>query len=251
MARQIGPVHLSGTIGNIIFYKTKTGYFAKAKPHFDPERFAKDPAFANMRRSMAEFSRSSKASKLVRQAFAESLTQIEDSDAFNRLHKVMLKVIKGDKTNEWGRRNPADGEIALLEGFDFNWQSPLSKQLPVRHTAVIDRKTGIITVTIPSFAGQKKVDIPKSTTHFMLQATGVELDFRNGQCAYAAAQSPDLSMRELPKEQLTLQVQLPPNSLHPLFLSLSISFLQECNGIIKPLHSNKHNAMALICVSCF
>ncbi|WP_343303084.1 hypothetical protein AAHN97_16135 [Chitinophaga niabensis] len=245
MARQTGPIKVSGTIGDIVFYKTKSGYFIKRKPRFDAKRFATDPAFAIQRKTMAELSRNSKASKLIRQAFAIPLTQIEDSGIHNRLNKVMAKVTQGDKTNERGRRNPADGEITLLEGFDFNEKSPLRDLLPA-FTASIDRKTGRMVIRISKFAGKKRFAIPPNATHFRLQATAAALNFGDNQYIHTATQSPDFPIKGALPGQFTLQLSLPPGNQHPLFLALSISFLGECNGGIMPLSSSIHNAMTLV-----
>ena len=248
MARQTGPIKISGAIGDVIFYKTKGGYFIKSKPHFDAKRFATDPAFAIQRKTMTELSRNSKASKLIRQAFAGPISVVESGDIHNRLNKVMAQVIKGDKTNEIGRRNVSDGEITLLEGFEFNPNNPLmrSSLLPP-FTANIDRKTGIMAISFSKFTRKKRFDIPLMATHFKLQATGAELNFDDNQYIHAVAQSTDLPIgsRSLP-DQLSLQASLLPGSQYPLFLALSISFFQESNGVIKPLSSSMHNAMALV-----
>lgn len=246
MARQSGPMKFTGTVGDVIFYERKGEYFLKKKPHFDAKRFATDPAFAIQRKNMAELSCSSKASKLIRQAFAIPLTQLDGCDIHNRLNRVMYKVIKGDTTNERGRRNPTDGEITLLEGFDFNEKSELRKSpLLPPFTASIDRKTGIMAIVFPKFARKKNVAIPPNATHFMLRITGAELNF-DGNQHIQAAQSVDFPIKGPLPDQLTLQVSLPPGSQHPLLLALSISFLQECNGVKKPLDSSVRNAMALV-----
>jgi hypothetical protein len=247
MARQAGPIKITGAIGDVIFYKTKGGYFIKSKPRFDAKRFATDPAFAVQRKTMAELSRNSKASKLIRQAFAGPSSRIESSNIHHRLNKVMAEVIKGDKTNERGRRNVSEGEITLLEGFEFNPNSPLkdSSLLPP-FIASIDRKTGIMLIRFSKFTRKKRLTVPSMATHFNLQATGAELNFDDNQHIHAIAQSADLPIKGSLSGQLTLQVSLLPGSQRPLLLALSITFLQECNGEIKPLSSSTHNAMALV-----
>lgn len=250
MARQAGPNKITGTIGDVIFYERKGEYFLKKKPYFDAKRFATDPAFAIQRKTMAELGRGSKATKLVRQALAIPLTHLDGCYVHSRLNRVMTNVIKGDKINERGMRNPADGEITLLEGFDFNEKRPLSK-LPLLppFTASIDRQTGIMAVHFPKFERKKRVVIPPDATHFMLQITGAELNFDGNQHIQALAKSADFPIKGILPDQLTLQVSLPPGSQHPLLLALSISFLQESNGRIKPLSSFMYNAMALVKVS--
>jgi hypothetical protein len=51
MARQIGPVKITGTIDDICFYQMEGGYFARIKSSLTDERFWKEKAFAGSRRS--------------------------------------------------------------------------------------------------------------------------------------------------------------------------------------------------------
>jgi|GEM_PF-6502471 hypothetical protein len=41
MAKQVGPIRLEGTIGNLTFYKTEAGYFVRIK--HTPSRRRKRP----------------------------------------------------------------------------------------------------------------------------------------------------------------------------------------------------------------
>ena len=45
MAKQKGIVKLSGTIGDVSFYKSQDGFLAREKGGIDKERIKNDPAF--------------------------------------------------------------------------------------------------------------------------------------------------------------------------------------------------------------
>jgi len=65
MAKQIGFVKVSGTIGGITFYKLNGGYYARRKSSLDKERVLRDAAFAGSRRSSALFGTAAKIAKVV------------------------------------------------------------------------------------------------------------------------------------------------------------------------------------------
>jgi hypothetical protein len=47
MAKQTGIILLTGTIGNMTFYKRDSGYYARMKSSLDGRRVKTDPAFRN------------------------------------------------------------------------------------------------------------------------------------------------------------------------------------------------------------
>ncbi|HEV7333266.1 MAG TPA: hypothetical protein VGN63_19685 [Flavisolibacter sp.] len=68
MARQTGPVKITGTIDDICFYKMEGDYFARRKSSLSGKRFWKDRVFAGSRRSSGLLGAASPlASRLYRQ----------------------------------------------------------------------------------------------------------------------------------------------------------------------------------------
>lgn len=67
MARQTGPLKITGTIDDICFYQMEGDYFARLKSSLTGKRFWKDKAFAGSRRSCGLMARaSSLASRLYK-----------------------------------------------------------------------------------------------------------------------------------------------------------------------------------------
>ena len=60
MARQAGPIYLTGTIDDITFYKMEGEYFARKKSSLDRKQFRTDPRFVRSRKSAAKFGEASK-----------------------------------------------------------------------------------------------------------------------------------------------------------------------------------------------
>lgn len=246
MARQIGPMKISGTLGNMIYYRRGKNFFVKLKTHVDPKHLIKGPGYAGQRANMMEFGHASKASQLIFLAFATSHYLAKDANLSGHLVREVHKVLKSDKQNEFGKRNITDGETSLMEGFDFNEKAPLSKVLLPRFTATIDTDTGIMQAIIHEQNLHKMVKAPAPATHFMIQLAASAIDFVNRQHVSETTSSVELPLKGTLNAPLTLTLQLPPNKIHPHFLALRISFLQEHNGLIKPLNTIVHNAMALV-----
>lgn len=249
MARQTGPIKITGTIGNLIFYRRGDKYFVRPKPEPAPKDLVKGKGYHHQRAGMLEFGQAGKAGNLIYRAFAGVSHLAKDSNLSAHLLREALKAIRADKLNAPGKRNITDGGTTLLEGFEFNQTVPLGKILRAPYTAVIDRKTGRMTVTIHELNRERIAKGPSHATHLMLQIAGAEIDFVNNKYHPAITNSMELPMHGSLSDEITLTVQLPPKSPHPLFLALRVSFLQAYNGTCQPLKTAAHNAMALVKVS--
>jgi hypothetical protein len=65
MARQTGPIYLSGTVGGVTFYRMGNGYFARRKTSMNKERFYSDKAFGRSRAAASVFGGASKIASQV------------------------------------------------------------------------------------------------------------------------------------------------------------------------------------------
>lgn len=61
MAKQKGAHRLTGTIGELTYYKSKNGYIVRETSPLSAQRLATDPAFARTRENNAEFGRAGKS----------------------------------------------------------------------------------------------------------------------------------------------------------------------------------------------
>ena len=246
MAQQKGIIPLQGTIGNITFYKSKDGYLAREKGSLNADRIANDPAFARTRENGAEFGRAGTAGKVLRTALRSLLLNTSDSRMLSRLTREMMKVIKADVTSTRGLRNVIDGEALLLEGFEFNANSKLGTSLFASFTTTVNRVTGMLTISIPSFIPVNLVAAPSGATHFKLVSAGAEIDFENQGYEVQTGSSGELAWDGTATAAINLQHQLAANSTHPLFLVLGIEFFQEVNGTMYSLKNGAFNALALV-----
>ena len=249
MAQQKGIIPLSGTIGNITFYKSGDGYLAREKGGIDANRIANDPAFQRTRENGAEFGRAGAAGKVLRTSFRSLLQNTADSRMVGRLTREMMKVIQADAVNERGLRNVIDGEAELLEGFDFNVNGKLGRTLYAPFTGAINRVTGELVVTIPAFVPANMVAAPGGSTHFKIISAGAAINFENETYEVTTSATADLPLNGTATAVINLANNVAANSAHPLFLALGIEFYQQVNGNMYPLKNGAFNALALVKVS--
>ena len=246
MAKQKGIIKLEGTLGDITFYKSQDGHLAKTKGGVSADRIKNDATFARTRENGEEFGRAGAAGKILRMAFRQYLQNGSDNRMVSRLTKEMISVVKADVTSTRGQRNVLDGELEMLEGFDFNIDGKLSTTVFFAYTATIDRVTGALQVAIPAFSPTNDVMAPEGATHLKLVSAGASIDFEAGVFEVVTSESVPLELAAAPVAPLNLLNQLTANSTHPLFLILGMEFSQQVNGISYSLKNGKFNPLAIV-----
>lgn len=250
MARQKGIIKVKGTIGDMTFYKTAAdGYLIREKGGIDANRIASDPAFQRTRENGAEFGRSGKAGKMLRNALQALLINASDSRTVSRLTQSMVKVIRADTTNPRGQRNVIDGEAELLTGFEFNIRGKLGTTLFAPFTTAIDRVTGELTLDIPPFIPMNMVAAPSGTTHYKIVSAGAEIDFEAETFIVATSETGILPWDTVLTVAVAQTNQVTAASTKPLFLAVGIQFFQEVNGQMYPLRNGAYNPLSLVAVS--
>jgi hypothetical protein len=249
MAKQKGIIKIQGTLGDITFVKTQDGYLVKEKTTISKSRLASDPAFQRTRENNAEFGRAGKAVKLLRTAIRLLLQNAKDRHTTSRLTAAMMKVVKADATSARGLRNVMDGETELLQGFEFNVNAELSTVLFAAYQASINRVTGALELTIPSFIPKTNIVMPEGATHFQLVSLGTAIDFEAGTFVADSSSTAILPCNAIATAPITLTNSVTANSTHPLFLVAGIQFYQHVNGINYPIKNGIFNALSLVKVN--
>lgn len=249
MAKQTGIFKVEGTLNDVTFYKSKDGFMIREKGGISAERMASDPAFVRTRENQAEFRRAGKAGKALRAAFRPLLRDASDNRVVSRLLKEMMRVVKADSTSVRGKRNVLDGELELLEGFEFNAGGKLSQTFFAPYTATVNRVTGALQIAVPAFAPQNQVAAPVEATHYQIMGGGGEIDFEAESFDVKTNTSAVLPIGSANSSALNLSFSVAANSTHPLFLVLGIAFYQEVNGTQYPLKNGAYNALSVVKVS--
>ncbi len=246
MARQKGIIKLKGTIGDISFYKTTDGHLAREKGGVEKDRIMNDPAFQRTRENGSEFGRAGKGGKLIRNAIRLLLQNAKDKRVTSRLTKDLVAVVKSDLINERGDRTIQDGDLGLINGFDFNIRGKLGTTLFAPFVVAFDRITGDVTADLAAFSPIVRIAAPGGTTHFKIVMGAAELDFVNESFVFDMDDSGILPFTAPDIVPLNLAGVLTPNSTLPVLEVLGVEFYQEVNGEMYPLKNGAFNALAVV-----
>lgn len=251
MARQDGIIKLVGRAGEFSFYKTKDGHLARSSSGIDGSRVKNDASFERTRENGEEFGRAGKAGKLIRDAFRSYLKNGSDSRLTSRLTGTMMKVIKADSVSVRGKRNVLDGELELLQGFEFNLEAKIGSRLFKEVTATIDRAEGTAKVDLGLITPSLDFGAPEGATHVKLESGVAVMDFEVGTFDVSAALPVQMKLTEgeASKAAVVLSSAFKKAESKPLLLILGVEFYQEVNKVMYPLKNGQYNSMTLVKVS--
>lgn len=246
MGRQKGILKLKGRVGSFSFFETADGLMAREKDGIAGERIKNDPAYARTRENGEEFGRAGKASKLLRTALRSLLVGTADARVTSRLTREMVRVVKSDPISIRGKRHAMNGNLKMLEGFEFNIDSPFDTTFFALYTSAADRETGTLQIQLPEFDAKKIVAAPDGTTHFKFTAACVEIDFTESKFQVSITPSEPIAIASGIVTVPALTMSATPNSTKPLMLILGIEFGQVVNGVHYPLNDGSHNALKIV-----
>ncbi len=246
MANQSSINEITGTIGELTYYKGKTGYKVKKKSSLTKAKIMTDPRMEGVRKNMSEFGNAGKAAKMLRQAVRPLLILASDTFSYARLVKVMKAIANTDTINDKGQRQATFGQLQLLKGFNFNDDAKLGSIFYAPYTSAINRVTGELTITIAPFVANTMLPPPQGATHFRIISSGCEVDFikqeftaDNQSTAYQACDN----ALTVP---LSITHNVTPNSALPLFQLMGVQFFEFVNNKYYPIKSRAHNCLGII-----
>lgn len=246
MARQRGMFKVEGTVDEITFYKSKDGFMIRQKGGVSAERIATDPAFERTRENQKEFARAGSAGKLLRGALRSLLVNATDRLLVSRLFTAMMKVVKADAISDRGQRNVLDGELELLEGFEFNIDGKLAQTLFAPFTAIIDRVNGSLSLQVPSFVPINMIAAPAEATHYQIVSAGGFIDFTTGVSNIVTNSTGMLPLDSNASVALNHSFDAGADATRPMFIVVGISFYQEVNGKNYSLKNGAYNALSIV-----
>ena len=248
MAKQTGIIKLKGTIGGISFYKTADGHLAREKGGVDKNRIQNDPAFQRTRENGSEFGRAGKGGKVLRNAIRVLLQNAKDKRVVSRLTKTLVAVTKTDVVNERGSRTLQDGNLSLLESFEFNLNGKLGATLFAASTKAFDRVTGDATLDLAAFSPTIRIAAPAGTTHFKIVMGASELDFVNETSTFESDETAILPYSAANTAAIALSATITANSTLPVVQVLGVEFYQEVNGQMYALKNGAYNALSVVTI---
>lgn len=214
----------------------------------NPDRIKTDPRFERVRENNAEFKRAGKAAKFMRVIFRELTILANDRVTHARLVQSFLRVISTDNVNNRGERTINKGDLAGMQGFNFNERAGF-RDLFYRHYKVnFDRVTGLVKVDIPDYIPKAMVEAPVSSTHYRLILAAAAVDIDQEKYEYASHMTPELDWNHVPVAANTMSVALPANSTQTVLVTLGIEFFQHINERYYILKTGEYNASTIVLV---
>lgn len=89
MAKQVGPINLSGSIAGITLYEVNGQFYARRKSSLTKKKFKTDPAFKGSRASAEKFGQ---ANKLASEVYKKLLRSERPKELFPQLKKAALQL---------------------------------------------------------------------------------------------------------------------------------------------------------------
>lgn len=247
MARQVGLLKLVGTLGDISFYKAVYGYLARTKTGVDRKTVLNDPRFQRTRENALEFGRAAKSGKLLRVAIRPFLMHAKDSMTVQRLTQRMMKVLlQAETLNPRGMRTVANGDLALLNGFDFNINARLDSIIQIGYNSTFDRIAGTAILDLQSYKPKRDIKAPNGTTHFKLLFGAAALNFDGLKFVFSSADGSMLPYDGNENPMATITTNLSANLTVPVVLVLGIVYYQQVNGELYDLESGAFNALGVV-----
>lgn len=213
------------------------------------DRIMNDPAFERTRENMSEFGRAGKAASVVRDLFRDLTSYAKDAEIQSRLLTVLKRALSADMVSKRGERTVTNGDQRQLKGFNFNARASLKSSFFVKCPIAIDRVTGQVTITIPSFVPKTMVAGATGTTHFRIVAGAGTVNFETEDTSYERGSTGELAWDNLPTAPGSIVLNLPPNSPDTILVALGIEYNQQLNGDSYPLKTVQRNATAIVAVN--
>jgi hypothetical protein len=245
MPKLEGPLKISGTIGDISFYKRNGQYYARSKGGISAQRMRTDPAFARTRENQREFVTGVQAGKLLRKAMRQAVQRVRANSLSNRLTQAMNRILRTDTTHGRGQRTVQDGDLSLLEGLEVNRNATFDSTFFLPPTVSVDRAGGTATVDWPAHEPQRDVSAQSESTHYVLYALCATVDFAQESFSDSLELSTPLDLLSTSQAALSQSLTLPANTTLPVFILVGIEYLQELNGTYYPLRNGAYNALMI------
>ncbi|THU30461.1 hypothetical protein FAM09_30350 [Niastella caeni] len=218
----------------------------KKKTPLTRKRVLTNPVFELTRQNNTEFSRAVTANRLLHHAFIPGLRNMAHRYVSGRLTKIMFKILQSDQVNGRGERRVPQGVLSILEGFNFNRDTSLQNVFRTHYSAILDRDSMRVTISIPSLIPKAMIDTASGANAFMLTAMAASLHFEKENYSVEPVQT-DLLDISLDLHE-NLQLHMPVIGHQPdnkVVAALGIEFFHKLQGTIEPV-AKVHNALAVI-----
>ncbi|RNL54174.1 hypothetical protein [Pedobacter jejuensis] len=219
MATLNGIVRFSGQVGDLIFYR-------RGKKDVVRRKSGTHQLSENSKKSAKDFGEASRNAAYIRKAFAPMVKAYGYGDLASRLTKRITSVFNTIPNSAAGNKKLFDGNLKLIEGFEFNADTRLDRLL-LHQPKVSWAPDGLIELVFPKIELKHLVKTAPQSDAFVMQVMVFDWNVHDG--AYEILKVNDLKVA-------FSQVHFPGAKLHVpvaqqgeriLLVAIGICYLQE------------------------
>ena len=178
--------------------------------------------------SSVDFSLSSNRGKILREILFPMIRGLQDNKMVNRLNVAVAEVIRSNTSLSSGYRDLEDGDLQLLNGFEFNRHSPFSKMFKAKLHLDQNYVEGV-KISMDAFNAREAITFPEMASGCTLRVLLSAVSLAHNEYQYCGTAELDIpaNSEEVPAITWSFINGLPENCL--FIAACSLDFYE--NGL--------------------
>ncbi|MFC4212670.1 hypothetical protein ACFOWA_15850 [Pedobacter lithocola] len=219
MATLNGIVRFSGKVGDLIFYRSgkKDVVRRKSGTHQLSE---------NSKKSAKDFGEASRNAAYIRKAFAPMVKDYGYGDLASRLTKRLTSVFKTIPNSTAGSKKLLEGNLKLIEGFEFNADTRLDRLL-IRQPKVSWLPDGLIELELPKIEMKHLVKTVIQADAFVMQVMVFNWNVHDGDYEILKVNDLKVAFSQVHFPGAKLHVPVVQQGDRIVLLAIGICYLQD------------------------
>ena len=178
--------------------------------------------------SSVDFALGSNRAKILREILFPMIRGMQDNKMVNRLNAAVGEVIRSNTSLAAGYRDLEDGDLQLLDGFEFNRHSPFSKMFKAKLQLSQNYLEGI-KISMDAFHVKESITFPEMASGCTLRVLLAAVSLAHNEYQYCGTAELDIpaNTEDVPAIEWSFIHGLPENCL--FIASCSLEFYE--NGL--------------------
>lgn len=229
MASKDNQGNFRGRIGNLTYRVINGVNVIQSRP--GPNLMKQTSATQS---SSTDFSVASNRAKIIRTILYPMIKDHFDRQMVNRFNALMGDVIRSNEDLAPGQRDLGDGQLSLLNGFDFNVRSPFANYFKLDF--VQQFSPWGLRLTLPAFNPNAMVNFPQGATGCNLRVLVSALDLDQNKYCYCDSRELEIltAERMVAATDWFFNAHLPDHAL--VMATVSLEFYTE--GLMEDISLN-------------
>jgi hypothetical protein len=158
----------------------------------------------------------------------------------------MVQVLKGDLCNARGKRSVANGQLELLQGFEFNGTAALQRAMRQLCTLVFNDTKSVGVAVMQPYTPALDIVAPAGATHFTLSLGIAACNFGKNTYISSVAHTEPQALANEASDFTVFRASLSLPFSSPVFLVLGIRFFTCHAKKYYPLLGSNAHALSIM-----